>query len=300
MMPYSLGAYEGPGAELRYPRDLLQSRAVSPENGDLLLTDLLSLRALRADDLPPTAAPAGGVYANDWARFLSWCDEYHVPPIVAEPKTIARFLEAESELGYGLPTIRHRLSAIGRMHKLHDAPLPLSHKDAEVIHSVMRGIQSTYRKQRPRHATTKLLQYVLHSIAEDSLEDVRDRALLGLRIAGAFRVAELARLTFEQITGNSRQIQIDVGGQRYDHRGLVTIFDDGAIRPLRLLNSWIVQSGVQDGSIFREVVDDCATRRSLSDMQIVDVVQARAAAAGYGYQLEREVQSRTTFGSAGS
>jgi hypothetical protein len=56
-----------------------------------------------------SAERAGAAYANDWVRFVSWCQERQVAPIAADPEIVAEFLEAEANLGYSFVTIGHRL-----------------------------------------------------------------------------------------------------------------------------------------------------------------------------------------------
>jgi hypothetical protein len=106
-------------------------------------------------------------YANDWGRFLAWCEERQVAPIAADPEVVAEFLEAEAALGYSSMIISHRLAAIGHMHRRHRALPPLLHKNGGVIRRTMARVGPVRSVQRPLQATTKVLQNILQSIVEE-------------------------------------------------------------------------------------------------------------------------------------
>ncbi|MCB8882168.1 hypothetical protein ACELLULO517_18120 [Acidisoma cellulosilytica] len=234
-------------------------------------------------------------YANDWARFLSWCEDKHAAPIAAEPDSVAEFLEAEAALGYGAQTIRHRLAAIGHMHRRHRAVPPLLHRDGKVIQLALTRIGSARGSQNPWQATTTILRSILLSIEEDALEASRDRALLALRIAGAFQLSELATLTLAKIKRQDHQLEISLGswGSRIpNRRNVLTIVDDAVLQPVALLDDWLTRSKLRTGRVFRQVAANQANGNPMTKQDIAAAIQARALAAGYGDDVLDRINAR--------
>jgi site-specific recombinase XerD len=243
----------------------------------------------------PSAKRADATYANDWVRFVSWCQERQVAPIGAEPEIVAEFLEAEANLGYSFVTISHRLTAIGHMHRRHRALPPLLHENGGVIRRTMAQVGSLYSVHRPLQATTKVLQNILHSISEDSLEDTRDRAILALRIAGAFRMSELAKLSIHQTNRDGDKLEIYLGGwgsHRSGRRNVLTFSDNSVVRPVALLDIWLAQSEVQSGRLFRQVTGNHATAAPMSEYHVAEVIQNRALVAGYDWEVLSDIKAR--------
>ena len=266
---------------LQAERGLLMKRGLS------LAAPVVPQRPTIALRRPPVPS-VSGAYANDWARFASWCDDHDVPSIPADPRVVAWFLEAEAALGYSVMTIGHRLSAIGHVHRLRHVLPPLSHENAGVISEAMSRIRPVPGAHRARQATTRSLRIVLRTIADDTLRDARDRALLALRIAGALREAELARLSLDRITQDEDHIRIHVGRSSQamtEQRDAIMIANDGVLRPVALLDHWIQQSGIQSGHVFRRLAGRRATEAPMTETDIVDVIRARASAAGLVYAM---------------
>jgi site-specific recombinase XerD len=234
-------------------------------------------------------------YANDWARFLSWCDNRAVAPIAAEPDTVAGFLEAESALGCNAETIRHRLAAIGHMHRRHRALPPLLHKDGKTIRLAMARIGTAQDSRNPWRATTTILRNILLSIEDFTMEGARDRALLAIRIAGAFQISELTTLTFGKIEREDNRLEIRLGswGSRTSgRRNVLTIIDDTVLKPVALLDAWLHQSKLQAGRVFRQISAGHVTGNAMTKQDVEAAIQARAFAAGYGDQVLNRIKAR--------
>lgn len=107
----------------------------------------------------------------------------------ATPETVAAFVAAEAEGGAKASTIGRRLAAIRCAHKPAGLAVPT---DDERVRATARGIRRTIGTARTRKApatNNRLLAMVaLHG---RTLSALRDRALLLLGFAGAFRRSEL-------------------------------------------------------------------------------------------------------------
>ena len=136
-------------------------------------------------------------YKTDFAIFRVWCVDRSASALPAEPATVAAFLAWEANRRIRPSTIGRRAAAIRYAHKLagHSAPT-----DDERVRATMRGIRrsvgSAPTKKAPATADRIMAMVPL---ADTGLGDLRDRALLLLGFAGAFRRSELVALDLDDI-----------------------------------------------------------------------------------------------------
>src|SRR5690606_29678854 len=130
-------------------------------------------------------------YQQDIAHFEAWGGS-----IPASAETIAAYL-ADLATGYKTATIVRRVTALS---KAHDATGAANPTKSELVRATMRGIKRTNgtasREAKP------ILREDLFQILDcigDSTKDTRDRALLLLGFAGAFRRSELVGLDVADI-----------------------------------------------------------------------------------------------------
>jgi site-specific recombinase XerD len=131
-------------------------------------------------------------YRTDFRLFKAWCDGKGVGSLPASPETVAAFLAGEAGAGVKPSTLSRRVAAIRYAHKLAGLETPT---DAEGVKATMRGIRRTFGGARIKK--TPAVAAKMHSMvatAPDGLAGLRDRALLLLGFAGAFRRSELVAL----------------------------------------------------------------------------------------------------------
>jgi len=73
------------------------------------------------------AAVTPRAYRADWAHYAAWCAQAGFTPAPADPAAVGAYLSSLAET-YAPSTIRRRLSAIGKMHRLNDLPWNPSHR----------------------------------------------------------------------------------------------------------------------------------------------------------------------------
>jgi site-specific recombinase XerD len=136
-------------------------------------------------------------YRTDFVQFRSWCEAKRVPALPAAPEAVAAFLAAEATRGAKVSTISRRLAAICYAHKLarHEPPT-----NSETVKATLRGIR---RKagSAPVRKVPATTDKVLAMVAEagTDLKGIRDRAILLLGFAGAFRRSELVALNIADL-----------------------------------------------------------------------------------------------------
>jgi site-specific recombinase XerD len=134
------------------------------------------------------AAATKRAYRSDFALFRSWCEAKRLRALPSAPEAVAAFLAAEANRGAKVATISRRLAAIRYAHKLagHEPPT-----NSEAVKATLRGIRRT-AGSAPTRKTPATADKVLAMVAKagTDLKGLRDRAILLLGFAGAFRRSE--------------------------------------------------------------------------------------------------------------
>jgi site-specific recombinase XerD len=143
------------------------------------------------------AAATRRAYRSDFALFRCWCETKRLPALPASPEAVAAFLAVEANRGAKVATISRRLAAIRYAHKLagHEPPT-----NSEAVKATLRGIRRTAGSAPARKtpATADKLVAMVAKAGTD-LKGLRDRALLLLGFAGAFRRSELVALSIADL-----------------------------------------------------------------------------------------------------
>src|SRR5947207_14882007 len=131
-----------------------------------------------------TAPNTRRAYDSDLNHFLAWGGS-----LPASPDVVARYLAAHATT-HVVATLARRLVAIRRAHALQGLPDPVR---SELVRLTFRGIRRAH--WRPQHRAAALAAEEMAAMVAslgDSVRDARDRALLLIGFAGAFRRSELS------------------------------------------------------------------------------------------------------------
>lgn len=165
-----------------------------------LAPELDRLRAAAEAHLQHSRAAATlRAYSSDVAGFELWCRRFRLGALPASPDTVALYLTACAEQGAAISTLRRRVVAIAYAHRIAGLPSPTRH---ETVRHVLAGL-ARERGTRPRQVTPirlAQLRAMLEATPEDTLLDVRDRALLLLGFASGMRRSELVSLDVGDVT----------------------------------------------------------------------------------------------------
>lgn len=249
-------------------------------------------------------------YKSDWRLFCAWCAESGYRPLPASPTTVAAFLTLLAETGFvpreprttkrgvvlpmkapvplGKATIGRRLAAIVFAHRAADMEPPTSQPDASRLEKAMRAIRKDKRDDLPgkkRAADGDVLRDMLRSIVGEDLRAYRDRALLAIGMAGAFRRSELVAITVARVSEDSRGLLVRISSSKTDQEGkgqVVAIPDGRRLEPVRHYRAWLAHSGVESGAVFRKLTPQGRlTDKPMSAQGVALVVKAAAVGAGY-------------------
>ncbi len=224
-----------------------------------------------------TAPNTWRAYDSDLKHFLAWGGA-----LPASPDLVARYLAAHATT-YVTATLARRLVAIRRAHALQGLPDPVR---SELVRLTFRGIRRAHGRPQRRAAalTTERIGAIMASLG-DSVRDCRDRALLLIGFAGAFRRSELSRIDCESIERTARGLVITIPKSKTDQEGqarqVAIPFGQNAICPVKALEQWLEVSGISKGPVFRPVtLRGHVLSGQISGDSIASIVKRRVRAIG--------------------
>lgn len=222
-------------------------------------------------------------YAADWKHFTAWCVEHGRRELPAAPETIICYLVALAETAT-VATLDRRLSSISFYHTQGRYALPT--KDPEVLRT-MRGIRRA--KGVAPAVKTPILPALLGrmiAVLPDTLRGRRDRAVLLVGFAGAFRRGELVALTIADVEFVDAGLVVTLRRSKTDQEGAgrrvgIPTGQHAATCPVAALRAWLTHAAITKGPLFR-VIDryDRAGTHAMSTLSVARVVKHAVAAVG--------------------
>lgn len=215
-------------------------------------------------------------YRTDINNYSRWCAQAGHRAYPAEPSTVAAFVEVESAR-VRPSTLRRRLAAIRFIHVYGDQPDPTK---ASVVRLAMRRA-SMRTQRRPAQAeglTHDRLRAIL-AACPDSLEGLRDGALIGVGYDTLCRSSELVRLKVEDLGIAADAGSILIRRAKSDQAG------DGRVAwlspdTLERVRAWMWAAGVEERYLFRAVHRGYASDEPLVNSSVRRLVKRAAERAG--------------------
>jgi site-specific recombinase XerD len=117
----------------------------------------------------------------------------------------------------------------------------------------------------------------------------RDRALLLLGFAGAFRRSELVALDVTDIAETQTGLLVTIRHSKTDQDGegvIIAITRGDVACPARALREWLDAAGIEAGAIFRPISKAATVSgERLTDRSVANIVEAYAGRAGFDANL---------------
>lgn len=224
-----------------------------------------------------TAPNTRRAYESDLRHFLAWGGK-----IPASEQMVARYL-ADHLPKMAMSTLRRRLVAIGQAHLAQGHQNPCR---TELVRLVFRGGQRTYGcSQRRVAALTKEQLAAVTSLLGNSVRDLRDRALLLIGFAGAFRRSELCAVDCKSIAWAGQGIVVSIPKSKTDQeregRAVAIPRGSSSFCPVTALSAWLEVANITNGPIFRPIdrsgrIGSCA----LSGEAVALIFKRRVKGAG--------------------
>ncbi|MGI4801839.1 MAG: site-specific integrase [Janthinobacterium lividum] len=193
-------------------------------------------------------------YRSDFGGFSRWCLAHGVDPLPASAGTVAAFLASEATVGAKASTLTRKTSAIRYAHRLAGHPSPT---DIEQVRAILRGIRNTHgaAPHQKAPATADRIKAMLEHVPE-TLKGKRDRALLALGMAGAFRRSELVALQVADLERVPDGLRVTIRKSKTDQEGIgdvIAILRGSRLRPMRAVVEWLDAACITSGPVFRAI-----------------------------------------------
>jgi site-specific recombinase XerD len=203
------------------------------------------------------AASTWRAYESDWRIFFGWCQMVNLAALPATPSTVALFLARQATRGIAPSTLGRRLAAIRLMHL--GAKFASPH-DAIEVAEVMRGIRRAWKRPLAQKspAVDDDIKRMVDAVEPQTLKGLRDRALLLLGFAGAFRRSELVALDVDDITQRAAGLTIRIGHSKTDQENqgqtvAIPRVPDSPYCPVQAVLDWMVAAEIASGAVFRRL-----------------------------------------------
>jgi site-specific recombinase XerD len=155
-------------------------------------------------------------YRADWNDFDAWCGTHRLTVLPAAPETVALYLTHLAKT-HKCSTLQRRLSAISQAHaaKGYESPTKTA-----LVRSVWQGIrrEKGVAPECKEPAVTDILRKMVDTLP-NTLLGVRDRALLVVGFAGAFRRSELVGLNRGDVVFTNEGVTITLRRSKTDQEG---------------------------------------------------------------------------------
>jgi integrase len=195
-------------------------------------------------------------YNSDWKLFVDWCNIFKFNPLPAKEEVIAMYLASLVEEGMKVSTIQRKLVAISQAHKAaeYESPTNGIHVRAE-WQGIKRTIGTAQKGKAP--AVIEDIRRMVQCMPSSVL-GLRNRALILVGFAGAFRRSEIVSLDREDLEFKREGLIITLRRSKTDQEGQgrkvgVPYGTRLETCPIRTLEEWLDTSHIESGPIFRRM-----------------------------------------------
>jgi integrase len=196
---------------------------------------------------------------------------------------ICAYISTLAHGGLKASTLGRRIAAIAHFHSQHGHKPPPTAD--ETVRVVMKGIRRTIGTAREKKtpATHDILGRMLDA-CPDNMIGKRDRALLALGFAGAFRRSELCALEVADLVDVPDGLRVVIRRSKTDQTGEgqeVAIPRGYRLRPVEAVQTWLAAAEISTGPVFRAVArGGKVSAEPLADDSASRIVKRYAARVG--------------------
>lgn len=232
-------------------------------------------------------------YDSDWKHFTGWCAPRGLSALPASPTTVAGYVASLDAEGMKLSTIQRRLASLSRAHALAGVAkekLPTATEEVRLVLAGVarrRGRQPRQKDPITRDDLVKMLDALTDVVRREEYDwraGRRDRALLLLGFAGAFRSSELAGLNVGDLEFRPEGVVVTVRKSKTDQEGrgfvkAIRLAEDPKLCAVRALRVWIETSPnpPADQPLFRGMTKHGTMRAARMNRESITLVLRRCA-----------------------
>ena len=223
-------------------------------------------------------------YQTDINLFEAWCLQRNLDYCPALPQTVAVFLSwVATTQQTSVSTLGRRVAAIKYVHQLKGYESPTS---SELVKATLKGIRRTLgvAPNQKAAATVDKITDMLQGLPS-TLRGKRDKALLLLGFAGAFRRSELSALKVSDLEETEQGLRVIIRQSKTDQEGQgqeIAIYKGSRLFPVDALKEWLQAANINDDYVFRSLLKgNKVSDQPLSPFSISVIVKTRAQQAGF-------------------
>jgi site-specific recombinase XerD len=222
-------------------------------------------------------------YRADWGNFCHWCESRNLCPLPGSPDSVAGYI-AECAQRLKVGSIQRRLNAIAEAHKTMECESPTH---STTVRNTMKGIRrslGTASRQKAAVLTDDIRGMI--EVSDTGLIGARDRAIILLGFAGAFRRSELVALDVEDCAFGRDGLTVTLRRSKTDQEGQgrklgIPYGSNPETCPVRVVQAWLEQSGITAGALFRSITRHGSIQdKRLSGVDVARIVKKLATRAG--------------------
>lgn len=226
-------------------------------------------------------------YAADWRDFSDWCCHHNLCALPATPETIVNYINDLADDAKA-NTVSRRITAISENHIA--AGYDRENNPAKA--GIVRASMSSIRREKGtfQHGKSPILLETLKLLAgnfiDNDLPTLRDKALLFLGFAGAFRRSELVQIKVDDLTFTPQGLVVFLPRAKGDQFGkgstiAIPYAPDASICAVRAVHDWLRAAEIKSGPLFRAFKRNQALRpEQLSDKSVALIVKKHIKKAG--------------------
>lgn len=218
-------------------------------------------------------------YLADVEIFVNWCSELSIEPFPASVATVCRFLEGQAP-GKAPSTVRRRLYAVRKVHRLMQLPDPTWDEDINITYRRIRRAKLTRPKQA-KGLNRKYLDAFL-AVQPETPWGLRNRAMLSLGYELLTRRSELVALTTGDIEmRDDGTLRVIIRRSKSDPFGQGRIAFTSQ-KTAGCINDWLDWRGREISYLFCPIYQGKAIDRGLSTCTVKRMIKTAAKNAGLG------------------
>tara|TARA_E500000178_G_C16876609_1_gene686952 strand:- start:84 stop:998 length:915 start_codon:yes stop_codon:yes gene_type:complete len=182
-------------------------------------------------------------YKSDFDDFRNFCKIYNFISMPANTKTVSMYLTHLSKKAK-YSTIKRRLAAIKVIHNISNNYIDIKHP---IINENLIGIKrkiGIFQKGKTPLTLMNLKKIVYEIDKENNNNKIRDKAIILLGFAGAFRRSELVSILYEDLDFVEEGVKIFIRKSKTDQSGegmlkAIPYFSNKELCPVFAIKEWI-------------------------------------------------------------
>lgn len=213
-------------------------------------------------------------YRSDLAHFIAWGGT-----IPTTPEVVVRYLAVHAET-HSNSTLTRRIVSISRAHTSQGYASPTQ---SDVVKAVLHGIRRVHGTAQQQ--ASPILKADIIAMVENltGLIGLRDKALLLVGFAGAFRRSELVSLQYSDIEWVAQGMVVHLRRSKTDQAGegrkKGIPYARGRHCPVIALRQWLQAANISSGFLFRAVTKHGHIGEAVLSREAVSIIVKKHAQA---------------------